>query len=188
MSRPNKEFVPRADRVEINREFASVEAFINEYVSNISRSGVFIRSKDPLPVGTKVNLKFTVLMDEIETIEGVGEVVRVSERPRGMGVVFIRLTDHSQGLLGKLLTRRQAQQAVAAGVAAAEKAAAQKAAARAAARAAADLSTPEDPVLSPAGRVTAPLKAVRREPPARGPAGWGGRPGPPPPPPPRRGR
>ncbi|MBI5482049.1 MAG: PilZ domain-containing protein, partial [Deltaproteobacteria bacterium] len=161
MSRSAKGFVPRADRVEINREFASVEAFINEYVSNISRSGVFIKSKDPLPVGTKVNLKFTVLMDEIETVEGVGEVVRVSERPRGMGVVFIHLTEHSQGLLGKLLTRREAQKAVAAGVAAAERAAAQKAAARAAARAAADASTPEDGVLSPAAKVTTPMRAVR---------------------------
>jgi hypothetical protein len=33
--------------------------------------GVFIRSKDPLPTGTKVNLRFTVIMEEIETIEDV---------------------------------------------------------------------------------------------------------------------
>jgi uncharacterized protein (TIGR02266 family) len=182
MSRPDKRFVPRADRVEINREFASVEAFINEYVSNISRSGVFIRSKDPLPVGTKVNLKFTVLMDEIETVEGVGEVVRVSERPRGMGVVFINLTEHSQGLLGKLLTRRQAQAAVAAGVAAAEREKAQRAARPG--RGAGD-----EGVLSPAAKVTAPMKAVRREPPVTPPAaGSAPRAVPPPPPPPRRGR
>ncbi len=101
-----KPFVPRASRVEINREFKSVAQFINEYVSNISHSGAFIRSHDPLPVGTKVNLKFTVLMEEIETIEGIGEVVRVSERPRGMGVVFIQLNEHSKNLLAKLLTRR----------------------------------------------------------------------------------
>jgi uncharacterized protein (TIGR02266 family) len=106
VTRSPKAFVPRADRVEINREFRTVEQFINEYVSNISRSGAFIRSHDPLPVGTKVNLKFTVLMEEIETIEGVGEVVRVSDRPRGMGVVFVTLTEHSQTLLAKLLTRQ----------------------------------------------------------------------------------
>jgi hypothetical protein len=185
MSRPAKGFVPRADRVDINREFASVEAFINEYVSNISRSGVFIRSKDPLPVATKVNLKFTVLMDEIETVEGVGEVVRVSERPRGMGVVFIHLTEHSQGLLSKLLTRRQAQQAVAAGVAAAERAAAQKAAARTAARSAAALGRSEEAVLSPAAKVTTPMRITR--PPA--PAAERSTPrSVPPPPPPRRSR
>jgi uncharacterized protein (TIGR02266 family) len=103
-----KGFVPRADRVDINKEFRSVEQFINEYVSNISHSGAFIRSHDPLPVGTKVNLKFTVILDEIETIEGIGEVVRVSERPRGMGVVFTHLNEHSKTLLARLLTRRPA--------------------------------------------------------------------------------
>ncbi|HEY3352645.1 MAG TPA: PilZ domain-containing protein [Polyangia bacterium] len=97
--------VPRANRVDINREFRTVDEFINEYVTNISHSGAFIRSKDPLPVGTKVNLKFSVILDEIETIEGIGEVVRVSDRPRGMGVVFISLNEHSQHLLAKLLTR-----------------------------------------------------------------------------------
>ncbi len=107
MTRPPGTFVPRADRVEINREFKSVDAFINEYVSNISRSGAFIRSKDPLPVGTKVNLKFTVLMQEIETIEGIGEVVRVQVDPPGMGVVFVTLTARSQHLIDKLITRRR---------------------------------------------------------------------------------
>jgi len=97
--------IPRADRVEINHEFRSADEFIHEYVSNVSRSGVFIRSHDPLPVGTRVALKFSIIMDDIETVEGVGEVVRVSRSPRGMGVVFTSLTSHSMDLLGKLLTR-----------------------------------------------------------------------------------
>jgi uncharacterized protein (TIGR02266 family) len=89
----------------INKEFESFEAFIHEYVTNISRSGVFIRSKSPLPVGTEVNLKFTVIMDDIETIEGTGQVVRVEEDPSGMGVVFTALTSYSQELIERLLTR-----------------------------------------------------------------------------------
>lgn len=97
--------VPRDPRVTINREFQSVDQFITEYVTNISQSGVFIRSKDPLPPGTKVNLRFTVIMDEIETIEGVGEVVRVSREPPGMGVAFIELTSYSERLIQKLMTR-----------------------------------------------------------------------------------
>ena len=96
--------VPREERVTINREFESVEQFITEYVTNISRSGAFIRSKDPLPVGTRVNLRFTVILDEIETIEGVGEVVRVSSDPPGMGVAFVELTSYSQKLVEKLIT------------------------------------------------------------------------------------
>jgi len=92
-------------RVTINKEFESFDAFIHEYVTNISRSGVFIRSKSPLPVGTIVNLKFTVIMDDLEMIEGTGEVVRVESDPPGMGVVFTQLTAYSQELIGRLLTR-----------------------------------------------------------------------------------
>src|SRR5678815_3434257 len=79
-------------RVTINKEFESYEAFITEYVTNISRTGVFVRSKTPLPIGTQVNLRFTVIMDDIETVEGIGEVVRVHEDPAGMGGVFTELS------------------------------------------------------------------------------------------------
>jgi uncharacterized protein (TIGR02266 family) len=94
----------REERVTINKEFESYDAFINEYVTNISRSGVYVRSKTPLPVGTKVNLRFTVIMDDIETVEGLGEVVRVHDDPPGMGVVFTDLSTYSKGLIDKLLT------------------------------------------------------------------------------------
>lgn len=93
----------------INHDFASVDAFIDEYVMNISRSGIFIRSDDPLPVGTKVNLRFTVILDELETIEGIGQVTRVvsgSGHPTGMGVVFIELTQVSKELIERILVRR----------------------------------------------------------------------------------
>jgi uncharacterized protein (TIGR02266 family) len=91
--------------VTINKEFESFDIFIHEYVTNISRTGVFVRSKNPLPVGTPVNLKFTVIMDDIEVIEGEGEVVRVEDDPPGMGVVFNELTSYSQQLIERLLTR-----------------------------------------------------------------------------------
>jgi hypothetical protein len=93
------------ERVTINKEFESFDAFIQEYVTNISRTGVFIKSQQPLPIGTRVNLRFTVIMDDIETIEGVGEVVRVESDPAGMGVVFRELSMYSQGLIEKLLVQ-----------------------------------------------------------------------------------
>ena len=94
------------DRVTINKEFESFDAFIQEYVTNISRTGVFIKSQTPLAVGTRVNLRFTVIMDDIETIEGVGEVVRTEKDPPGMGVVFRELSAYSKGLIEKLLVQR----------------------------------------------------------------------------------
>jgi hypothetical protein len=93
------------ERVTINKEFESFDAFIQEYVTNISRTGVFIKSQQPLPIGTRVNLRFTVIMDDIETIEGVGEVVRVETSPAGMGVVFRELSTYSKGLIEKLLVQ-----------------------------------------------------------------------------------
>ncbi len=93
------------ERVTINKEFESFDTFIHEYVTNISRSGVFVRSKKPLEVGTKVNLNFTVIMDDIETIEGVGEVVRVETDPPGMGVVFTELSHYSKAIIERLLIK-----------------------------------------------------------------------------------
>jgi hypothetical protein len=94
------------ERVTINKEFESFDAFIQEYVTNISRTGVFIKSQTPLAIGTRVNLRFTVIMDDIETIEGIGEVVRVEKDPPGMGVVFRELSTFSKDLIEKLLVQR----------------------------------------------------------------------------------
>jgi uncharacterized protein (TIGR02266 family) len=99
------------ERVTINKEFESFDAFIQQYVTNISRTGVFVRAQSPLPIGTRVNLQFTIIMDDIETIEGIGEVVRVDEEgPNiGMGVVFRELSAYSKDLIEKLLTGRGAK-------------------------------------------------------------------------------
>jgi hypothetical protein len=90
------------ERLTINKEFESFDVFIQEYVTNISRTGVFIRAQEPLAVGTKVNLRFSVITEDIETIEGIGEVVRVEKD--GMGVVFRELSAYSKDLIDKLLT------------------------------------------------------------------------------------
>jgi uncharacterized protein (TIGR02266 family) len=101
-----------AERVRVNREFDTMEEFIAEYVSDISRTGVFIRSDDPLPKGTRVDLRFTVVDEDMETIEGIGEVTRVvlpggeGDKAPGMGVVFIELTSASERLVHRLLIRR----------------------------------------------------------------------------------
>lgn len=99
----------QAERLVVNHEFRSIEEFISEYVSDISRTGVFIRTDDPLPVGTKVDLRFTVIDEDFETVDGVGEVTRVVPPPDpapGMGVVFVELTKASRGLVERLLTRK----------------------------------------------------------------------------------
>ncbi|MCX7945115.1 MAG: PilZ domain-containing protein [Deltaproteobacteria bacterium] len=103
-------------RITINKEFSSLEDFINEYVANISKSGAFIVSDNPLPKGTKVKLRFTVMLDKIETIEGEGEVVRVvkpgGKHKSGMGIVFTKLTQYSKDLIEQIITRKPSRKAV----------------------------------------------------------------------------
>ena len=97
----------RAERVTINKDFESFDQFMTEYVANVSASGVFIRTEEPLAVGDLVSVCFNVFMDGVQTIEGEGEVVRVASDPPGMGVVFRRLESSSQQLLESLLGGRE---------------------------------------------------------------------------------
>jgi uncharacterized protein (TIGR02266 family) len=94
-------------RVLINQEFDCIEDYIAEYVSNISQGGVFIRSKNPLPEGTRVTLKFSVILDDIEEVCGEGEVVRVNDPAdnSGMGVAFTRLDAGSKELIDEICRR-----------------------------------------------------------------------------------
>lgn len=98
----------RAHRVEINHAFRNVEEFLREYALNVSLGGVFIRTAEVVPVGTLVQLRFTVIVDDFETIEGEGKVVRAiephdSDTP-GIGVVFTNLTPQSREVLARLFT------------------------------------------------------------------------------------
>jgi uncharacterized protein (TIGR02266 family) len=95
----------KEERLTINKEFDSFDQFIQEYVTNISRSGAFIKTETPLPIGSEVTLRFTVVMDDVEVIEGVGEVVRIEADPPGMGVVFKQLSKYSEKLIQKLLSK-----------------------------------------------------------------------------------
>lgn len=104
MGQPNEDDQRQDQRITLNKEFESFDAFVHEYVTNVSRSGAFIRSKTPLPLGTEVDLRFTVIMEDVEAIEGKGKVVRVQDDPAGMGVVFVELSKYSEKLLSKLLT------------------------------------------------------------------------------------
>lgn len=96
-------------RVHINRQFRSMEHFIKSYAADVSRSGAFIRTDEVLPVGSRIEMKFTIVTTEIETLEGVAEVVRVSHDPSGMGIQFLELTDESGLLVDKLTAYAESQ-------------------------------------------------------------------------------
>lgn len=103
----------KSARIAVNHEFQSVAQFLREYALNVSEGGVFIRTADVLPVGTDVSLRFSIIVDDFETIEGEGQVVRAvhvgGREPPGMGVVFTSLTPASRDAIARLFVRRPPQ-------------------------------------------------------------------------------
>ena len=101
------------DRVAVNHEFHSLEEFISEYVKDLSEGGVFVRAHQPLAVGTRVDLRFTVIGEDLETVEDVGRIVRVvapgGGATPGMGVMFEDLTPESREVVARLTTKAAAK-------------------------------------------------------------------------------
>src|ERR1043166_481045 len=93
----------------------ALEQFIERYAVDVSQGGIFIRTKEPLAVGTQMKFEFQ-LRDASPLIAGEGTVVWTREndpsRPAiapGMGVRFDRLADGSQGILERILTEKAKQ-------------------------------------------------------------------------------
>jgi type IV pilus assembly protein PilZ len=78
-------------------DYASGDTFLFAYLTNISEMGIFIRTNDPLSVGTRLRLRFHV--DDSDPLVLDGEVTWINPyRPKGeninpgMGVRFIGLS------------------------------------------------------------------------------------------------
>ncbi|HVK87680.1 MAG TPA: TIGR02266 family protein, partial [Kofleriaceae bacterium] len=93
----------------------TLEQFIERYAVDVSQGGIFIRTKEPLAVGTQMRFEFQ-LKDASPLIAGEGTVVWTREndpsRPAiapGMGVRFDKLADGSQAVLEKILAEKAKQ-------------------------------------------------------------------------------
>jgi uncharacterized protein (TIGR02266 family) len=88
---------------------ATVDEFIEQYSRDVSRGGIFIKSSQPMVVGTL--LKFQLqLKDESSLIKGVGRVVwtraeedATSEQPAGMGIKFIKMDAESRTTVERVI-------------------------------------------------------------------------------------
>ncbi|HEY4238616.1 MAG TPA: TIGR02266 family protein [Kofleriaceae bacterium] len=93
----------------------TLEQFIERYAVDVSQGGIFIRTKEPLGVGTQMKFEFQ-LRDASPLIGGEGTVVWTREndpsRPAiapGMGVRFDRLAEGSQAILERILAEKAKQ-------------------------------------------------------------------------------
>src|SRR3569623_611829 len=87
----------------------SLEQFIERYAVDVSRGGIFIRTREPLAVGTQLKLDFQY-QNGGPLMAGDGTVVWIRDPdpsrpniPPGMGVRFDRLSPESQAVLELLL-------------------------------------------------------------------------------------
>jgi hypothetical protein len=80
----------RGTRIPVNAEFASMPSAT--FISDLSEYGVFVHTPTPAPRGTRLKLRFTVLLDDPVIVEGEGKVVRQQYEPApGMGIEFTEL-------------------------------------------------------------------------------------------------
>src|SRR5437764_6981487 len=90
----------------------SSQQFSERYGVDVSRGGIFIRTREPRPVGTRLKLDFQ-LGDTAPLFQGDGTVVWIREHDAsragvtpGMGVRFDRLTPESQTTLDTILEEK----------------------------------------------------------------------------------
>ncbi len=104
-------FRPRTSesrRIPLEREISfrvpRFENFVTEYSANISATGIFVRTHEPLEPGTDLTLEFKVA-DDWKLIRGRGRVIWVRnqdegpDKPAGMGIRFLEMDPQSRRLI-----------------------------------------------------------------------------------------
>jgi hypothetical protein len=93
-------------------KYDSISTFLDRFSPNIGRSGIFLHSKTPRPVGTEIRFELLLANDE-PMIVGVGVVKDVMgpgtaypERPSGMLLEFSKVTRQSREVILKVIARR----------------------------------------------------------------------------------
>lgn len=92
------------ERVPINEEFSGDDS---TWVSDLSVGGVFVHTRELVPIGIVVELRFTVLLDDPVVIEATGKVVRHSRHPPGIGVQFNTLSEQMRDRIEQVLARQR---------------------------------------------------------------------------------
>ncbi len=112
MSEPTPKDPRGPTNLRIKFRSANLDQFIARYAVDVSRGGIFIRTREPLAVGTRLKLEFQ-LQDTAPLLAGEGTVVWIRENDPsrenvtpGMGVRFDKLTPDSQPTLEKILAEK----------------------------------------------------------------------------------
>jgi uncharacterized protein (TIGR02266 family) len=102
----------RAERLqhELLVAYRTVDGFITDWAVNISRGGLFINSRNPLPVGSIVKLIIS-LPDQAFPFDLSGKVIRSQpyepgvDQMSGMGIEFVDVDEEKRTRLEKFVVR-----------------------------------------------------------------------------------
>lgn len=101
--------------VTIKVDYSTKGMFVSNYVTNLSKGGVFIQTDDPLPIQSQINLTFT-LPDFNVKIEAKGKVTWTYDIKRGtstivpgMGIKFTELADQHKALIENYINKLSTQ-------------------------------------------------------------------------------
>ncbi|MHB8872145.1 MAG: TIGR02266 family protein [Myxococcaceae bacterium] len=83
--------------IELKVDYKKLNSFFADYTKNISKGGTFIKTKKPLPIGTRFLFKLTVPRRDA-AFELLGEVVwsKAEGEEPGMGIRFIYQDDRQR--------------------------------------------------------------------------------------------
>src|SRR3954468_5630772 len=95
---------------------ATVDEFIENHSHDISKGGIFIKTRAPFPAGTLLKFEVRIAEDQ-RLMQGVGRVVwrREPERaeegfPAGMGIKFIKTGEGAAELISQIVAARQGEE------------------------------------------------------------------------------
>jgi uncharacterized protein (TIGR02266 family) len=95
---------------------ATVDEFIENHSHDISKGGIFIKTRAPFPAGTLLKFEVRIAEDQ-RLMQGVGRVVwrREPERaeegfPAGMGIKFIKTGEGAAELIAQIISAREGQE------------------------------------------------------------------------------
>jgi uncharacterized protein (TIGR02266 family) len=94
--------------------YRTVDGFITDWAVNISRGGIFINTRNPLPAGSIVRL-IVSLPDAAFPFDLTGRVIRTqppggeNDAMPGMGLEFVDIDEEKKGRLARFVDRLRAE-------------------------------------------------------------------------------
>ncbi len=103
---------PRPDALKMRLAFATEREFVERFGQNVTATGLFVRSRDPRPLGTRLSFEITLRGGEAALSgSGVVRYVRAAGTgadPAGMGLEVGELGVESQRLVAAIVAERAA--------------------------------------------------------------------------------